>query len=121
MSVVCATCGRSTYVALLCVRRLSNWFKIYFISLNYDLVVNICCTTLWTRRILRTTHSFAHVKARWDSNVQCIDIRIGRLNYDVWIFFKFYINIYLKDGPFNFQGWGLGRGRVLWFFSNKIF
>ena len=35
-----------TYVALLCVRRLSNWFKIYFISLNYDLVVNICCTTL---------------------------------------------------------------------------
>ena len=46
MSVVCATCGRSTYVALLCVRRLSNWFKIYFISLNYDLVVNICCTTL---------------------------------------------------------------------------
>jgi hypothetical protein len=46
VSVVCATCGRSTYVALLCVRRLSNWFKIYFISLNYDLVVNICCTTL---------------------------------------------------------------------------
>ena len=44
--VVCATYGRSTYVALLCVRRLSNWFKIYFISLNYDLIVNICCTTL---------------------------------------------------------------------------
>ena len=46
MSVVCATCGRSTYVTLFCVRRLSNWFNIYFFSLNYDLVVNICCTTL---------------------------------------------------------------------------
>jgi hypothetical protein len=51
VSGVCATCGRSTYVALLCVRRLSNWFKIYYISLNYDLVFNRCCATLWTRRI----------------------------------------------------------------------
>jgi hypothetical protein len=40
VSVVCATCGRYTYVALFCVRRLSNWFKIYYISLNYDLVFN---------------------------------------------------------------------------------
>ena len=56
---------------------------------------------------------FSHVKAHWDSNVQCIDIRIGRLNYDGWIFFKFYINTYLRDGPFNFQVGGYG------FFSKK--
>jgi hypothetical protein len=66
--VVCATCGRSTYVTLFCVRRLSNLFL--FIK-------------LW----LSCQHMLHHSVSVWQYRIKGI-VKIFR-NVDIYLFFHF--------------------------------
>ena len=104
----------SQRIGSLWVRRLCHLWKVYICCItlcpsSVKLVQNLFhFIKLWLSCQHMLHHSvdasyftyntfFSHVKARWDSNVQCIDIRIGRLNYDGWILFKFYINIMVEE------------------------